>query len=125
LIALPVKEKIDRGTKRRFEVYITDLDSNPQDPNECYVILVKQGSYSYDSPSPRYACKKTGTTGYWGADIRISTSMTLGDWNAEFEWYTPLEGWNGSKFPFTISDARRPYINRDPATIAPNVKVEE
>ena len=122
---LTVKEKIDRGTKRRFEIYITDLSGNPQDPDECYVVLFKEGSYAYDSPSPRYACNKTGDTGYWGADIFISESMTLGDWIAEYEWYTPLEGWNTSKFNFIIQDKRRPWINRDPNTIAPNVKVEE
>lgn len=121
---MPIKEEIKRGTKRWFEVYITDLSGNPQDPDSCYVFFEKQGGYGYDSPSPKYTCSKT-TTGYWGANILISESMTLGDWVANFNWYTPLEGWNSSQFLFTVIEARRPYINRDHRTIAPNTKVIE
>lgn len=119
------KEEVYRGTKRRFEIFITDLDGNAQDPDECYVFFEKQGSYGYDSPSPKYACKKTGTTGFWGADIAISESMTLGDWIANFNWYTPLEDWNSSQFAFVVADKRRPWINRDHRTIAPNKQVIE
>lgn len=120
-----IKEKIDRGTKRRFETYITALDgTTPQDPDECYVTLYKQGMYTYDSPSQRYTCRKTGDVGTWGTDIRLSSSMTLGDWVATFEWVLAGD-WNSSNFLFTIKDIKRPWINRDPDTIAPNVKVVE
>jgi len=122
---LSVKQKIDRGTKRRFEILITDLDGNPQDPDQCYVFFEKQGMYGYDSPSPTYTCSKTGTTGYWGADIAISESMTLGDWVANFNWYTSLGGWNSSQYTFIIVDTRRPWVNRDHRTIAPNTSVVE
>ena len=120
-----VKEKVDRGTKRRFEVDITALDgTTPQDPDECYVTFYKEGMYGYDSPSRRYACHKTGGVGTWGDDIQLSPSMTLGDWVATFEWLL-LGEWNSSNFLFTVQDKRRPWINRDPNTIAPNVRVVE
>ena len=117
-------DEIERGNKRRFEIYITDLDGNPQDPDSCTVQFFKQGMYGYDSPSAKYPCVKTGTTGYWGADVLISRSMTLGDWLAEFDWILNGES-NGANFRFIIKEARRPYINRDPRTIAPNTKVVE
>ena len=119
------KEQIKRGTKRRFEIYITDLAGNAQDPDSCYVFFEKEGSYGYDSPSPRYTCSKTGAVGYWGADIPINNSMTLGDWIANFNWYTAAEGWNSQQINFVIIETRRPYINQDHNTIAPNKKVVE
>lgn len=119
------KEKVERGVRRRFEVYITDLDGNAQDPDACNIYFEKQGMYGYDSPSKTYACSKTGSTGYWGADIWIPESMTLGDWLAHFEWTKTGQAPNGARFEFTVIDKVRPYINRDPRTIAPNVKVIE
>ncbi|GAH84389.1 unnamed protein product, partial [marine sediment metagenome] len=40
-------QKVTRGTLKRFEVYITDLEGNPQDPDMCVVSLIKQGEYGY------------------------------------------------------------------------------
>ena len=117
-------DKVERGVKRRFEVYITDLSGNAQDPDTCTVQFFKQGMYGYDSPSPKYTCANTGGVGYWGADVLISRSMTLGTWLAEFDWDKNGDK-NGANFEFIVKEARRPFINRDPRTIAPNVKVVE
>lgn len=117
-------EKVERGYKRRFEVYITDLDGNAQDPDSCTVQFFKQGMYTYDSPSPKYTCANTGAVGYWGADVFITRSMTLGTWLAEFDWKSNQD-LNGAPFEFIVKESRRPFINRDPRTIAPNVKVVE
>ena len=121
------KEIVYRGENkpRRFEVYITSLDGEtPQDPDSCTVQFFKVGTYGYDSPSPKYTCSKVGTTGYWGADVALSNSMTLGDWLAEYEWVVGGVT-NGAGFEFTVKEARRPYIHKDPNLIAPTVKVEE
>ena len=118
-------EKVERGVRRRFEVYITDLAGNPQDPDSCTVQFFKQGMYTYDSPSPKYTCANTGDVGYWGADVLISRSMTLGNWLAEFDWIKAGQEPNGANFLFIVEESRRPFINRDPRTIAPNVKVVE
>ena len=119
-----MKERVDRGFVRRFEVYITGLNGETQDPDECYCQLFKQGMYTYDSPTKKFTCNKVGDRGYWGADIPLPSSLTLGDWLAKFTWRKESD-WNGSQFLFTVIDQRRPYINRDPDTIAPNTKVVE
>lgn len=113
-------EKVTRGTRKRFEVYITDLAGNAQDPDECEVILVKQGEYSYDSPKGPYACSKVGNTGYWGADVALSSSMTTGNWIAQFSWIT-LGVEDGAQFGFIVEDKIRPFINK--IGIRPNVEV--
>lgn len=114
------KEEIARGTTKLFEVYITDKDGNPQDPDTCYLKFVKGGEYSYDSPRGPFSCSKVGTTGYWGIEVLLSESITLGDWIAHFYWY--VSGVYGAeKFPFIIVDKVRPYLSKSP--IAPNVKV--
>lgn len=114
------KEEVSRGTRKRFEVYITDLADNAQDPDSCIVLLEKSGEYSYDSPRGPYTCSKTGTTGYWGADVNLSDSMTLGDWTAKFTWLIGTV-YDGEDFEFTVIDKRRPFISQRDA--APNVEV--
>lgn len=112
-------QKVTRGTLKRFEVYITDLEGNPQDPDSCVVALIKQGEYGYDSPKGPYACSER-ITGYWYADIPLSDSMTLGNWVAHFDW--EKNGVEDSDyFDFIVIDKIRPYINK--TNIPPNVAV--
>ncbi|GAH74936.1 unnamed protein product, partial [marine sediment metagenome] len=105
-------QKVTRGTLKRFEVYITDLEGNPGDPDKCAVKLIKQGEYSYDSPKGPYTCSEIITdppSGYWYADVALSSSMTLGNWIANFEWEN--EGvWDAAYFDFIVVDMVRPYI---------------
>jgi hypothetical protein len=116
------KQKVNRGTRKRFEVFITDLNGNGQDPDagSCKLTFVKSGEYGYDSPRGPFDCKKTGDTGYWGNDFFMSPSMTIGDWVARYTW-TVAGVPDAEDFEFTIGDADRPYISRTP--LAPNVKV--
>uniref|UniRef100_A0A6M3MBJ7 Uncharacterized protein n=1 Tax=viral metagenome TaxID=1070528 RepID=A0A6M3MBJ7_9ZZZZ len=116
------KQEIARGTRKQFEVYITDTSGSAQDPDSCSVSLVKTGEYSYDSPQGPYTCAKTGETGYWGAVVQLSDSITLGDWVARFTWIVSGVS-NDEDFPFVIIDKVRPYINQYP--LPPNVKVVE
>ena len=114
------KQEVARGTRKQFEVYITDADGNPQDPDSCLLTLIKTGEYAYDSPRGPYTCSKTGTTGYWGAEPWISSSITLGDWVGEFTWW--INGVPDSeKFPFVIVDKVRPYLSKHP--VKTNVEV--
>jgi len=115
-------QKITRGTLKRFEVYITDLEGNAQDPDTCEVTLIKQGEYGYDSPKGPYACSKTGNTGYWGADVYLSESMTLGNWVAHFDWLADSVE-DSAYFDFIVVDKIRPYISRYGPGIRPNVEV--
>ena len=114
-------QKVTRGTLKRFEVYITDLEGNAQDPDPdiCDVKLIKQGEYSYDSPKGPYTCSKR-VTGYWYADVALSSSMTLGNWVANFTWVTKA-GKDAAYFDFIVVDMVRPYINQ--TNIPPNVEV--
>jgi len=112
-------QKVTRGTLKRFEVYITDLEGNAQDPDTCVVKLIKQGEYGYDSPKGPYACSER-ITGYWYADVPLSDSMTLGNWVANFEWEN--EGiWDAAYFDFIVVDMVRPYINQ--TNLPPNVGI--
>jgi len=112
-------QKVTRGTLKRFEVYITDLEGNPQDPDMCVVRLIKQGEYGYDSPKGPYTCSER-TTGYWYADVPLSDSMTLGNWVANFDWEkSGVE--DAAYFDFIVVDKVRPYINRP--RLRPNVEV--
>lgn len=106
-----LKEKAYRGTRRLFEVIITDLDGNPQDPDSCQVIFQKIGEYSYDSPRGPFTCAKTGSTGYWGYHWSIPDSITLGDWVARFEW-SVLDAPGDTEMFFTLRDYIRPYLNQ-------------
>ncbi|KKM84927.1 hypothetical protein LCGC14_1294210 [marine sediment metagenome] len=115
-------DKIYRGTRKRFEVYITDLGGSAQDPDTCEVTLIKEGEYSYDSPKGPYACSKVGNVGYWGADVDLSASMTLGNWTANFDWVAGgVE--DDAFFGFIVEDKVRPFINRRASQIPPNVEV--
>jgi len=112
-------QKVTRGTLKRFEVYITDLEGNPQDPDTCEVALIKQGEYSYDSPKGPYACSERAT-GYWYADVPLSDSMTLGNWVAHFDWEkSGVE--DAAFFDFIVVDMVRPYINQP--RLRPNVEI--
>ena len=112
-------QKVTRGTLKRFEVKITDLEGNPQNPDTCVIKLIKQGEYGYDSPKGPYACSER-TTGYWYADVPLSASMTLGNWVANFTW--EKSGLNDAAyFDFIVVDMVRPYINQ--SNLPPNVKV--
>jgi len=113
-------DEVTRGTRKTFTVYITDLDGNPQDPDSCTVTFVKAGEYGYDSPRGPYTCSKVGTTGYWGADVLLRDTMTLGDWVAVYAWYVSGVK-DGDEFPFIVVDKRRPWINTRPTPV--NVKV--
>jgi len=112
-------QKVTRGTLKRFEVYITDLEGNPQYPDMCVVRLIKQGEYSYDSPKGPYTCSE-GAPGYMYADVALSASMTLGNWVANFTWETS-GGKDAAYFDFIVVDMVRPYINQ--TNIPPNVEV--
>jgi len=110
LIGLPLKEKVYRGTRRLFEVYITDLDGNAQDPDSCTVTFEKTGGYSYDSPRGPFICSKVGTTGYWGYYWDVPQSITLGDWIAKFEWcVSSIPG--DAEMNFIIKDYKRPFMH--------------
>ena len=120
-------DKVYRGTRRRFEVYITDLATppNPQDPDTCVVYLIKQGEYGYDSPKGPYVCENKsppGEMGYWGADIDLSASMTLGNWIADFDWVAGGIA-DGVFFGFIVADKVRPFINKQASTITPNIEI--
>jgi len=118
-------DKVTRGTRKRFEIYITDLGGSAQNPDTCVVYLIKQGEYGYDSPKGPYTCENTsppGEEGYWGADIDLSASMTLGNWIAHFNWTrTGVE--DSGFFGFIVEDKIRPWINKPASTIPPNVEV--
>lgn len=114
-------QKVTRGTLKRFEVYITDLEGNPQDPDTCVVKLIKQGEYGYDSPKGPYTCSER-TTGYWYADVALSASMTLGNWVANFEWEKDRVE-DAAYFDFIVVDMVRPYISKYGPGIRPNVEV--
>ena len=114
-------QKVTRGTLKRFEVYITTLEGTPTPgfPDSCAVTLIKQGEYGYDSPKGPYACSERAA-GYWYADVALSSSMTLGNWVANFEWEN--EGvWDAAYFDFIVVDMVRPYINQ--TNIPPNVGI--
>ena len=85
---MPVKESVIRGSRKRFQTTITDLEGNPQNPDAdtCFVRLEKTGEYNYDSPSQWYLCTTVGGIGVMGADIWLPNSWTLGDWLARFRW---------------------------------------
>lgn len=106
-----MKEKAYRGTRRLFEVYITDLNGNPQDPDSCTVLMEKVGEYSYDSPRGPFTCNKTGSTGYWGYEWSLPESITLGDWVAKFGWSASGNLGDAEMF-FIIMDYKRPYIHK-------------
>ena len=110
MIVLVLKEKAYRGSRRLFEIYITDLDGNAQDPDSCQVTFQKVGEYSYDSPRGPFTCAKTGGTGYWGYHWSIPGSITLGDWVARFEWSVSGDLGDTEMF-FTLKDSIRPYLN--------------
>jgi len=116
-------QKITRGTSKRFEVYITDLWGNPQypDTDTCFVTLIKQGEYGYDSPKGPYACSE-GAPGYMYADVALSDSMTLGNWVAHFNWLRESDE-DAAYFDFIVVDKIRPYISRYGPGIKPNVEV--
>lgn len=113
-------DEVTRGTRKRFEIYITDLAGNAQNPDTCEVTLIKQGEYSYDSPRGSYSCSQTGGTGYWGADLTLSDSMTLGNWIAKFDWKIGSVE-DSAQFEFIVVDKIRPFINRP--NIRPNVQI--
>lgn len=83
-----VKESFIRGSRKQFQTTITDLDGNPQKPDDdtCFVRLEKVGEYNYDSPSQWYPCTNVGGLGVFGADVWLPNSWTLGDWIARFKW---------------------------------------
>lgn len=103
------KEEVQRGSRKRFECYITDLATppNPQNPDSCQVRLEKCGDYAPESPTIWYTCSQTGTDGYWGADVFIPRSWTLGDWIARFRWYiSGVE--DGEVFEFVLIRKDKP-----------------
>lgn len=118
-------QKITRGTRKRFEIYITALDGSAENPaGGCEVTLIKQGEYGYDSPKGPYTCKQTGNRGYWGADVNLSPSMTLGSWVAHFSWIMIVGGSEDSAyFNFIVEDKVRPYISKYVPGIRPNIEV--
>jgi len=112
-----VKESIERGTRKRFQMTITDLGGTPQDPNTgtCFVRLEKVGSYDYGSPTEWYLCSKVGGDGVFGADVWLNNYMTLGDWNTRFKWemgVPPDDYLDDDSFPFTVIRRDKPYDNR-------------
>jgi hypothetical protein len=112
-------QTVTRGTLKRFEVYITDLEGNAQNPDTCRVRLIKQGEYGYDSPKGPYTCSER-TTGYWYADVPLSGSMTLGSWVADFDWEKSGVK-DAAYFNFIVVDMVRPYMNQP--NLPPNVKI--
>ena len=105
-----IKEAIERGTRKRFQVTITDLGGTHQEPDSgtCFVRLEKVGSYDDGSPTIWYLCSKVGGTGVFGADIWLANSMTLGDYVARFKW--EIAGvLDVDSFPFTIIRRDKPY----------------
>ena len=105
-----LKQEAYRGTRRLFQILVTDLNGNPQDPDSMVVIFRKVGEYSYDSPQGPFTCLKTGGTGYWGYWWNIPESITLGDWVADFQWLATPPG-DGQMF-FILKDYQRPYIHK-------------
>lgn len=104
-----LKEEIVRASRKRFECYITGLDGEAQNPNGgCWVRLEKTGDYTYGSPSQWYPCSNTGTTGYWGADVYIDPSWTLGDYIARFRWIHDGEP-DGQTFEYTLVRMDKPF----------------
>ena len=107
-----LKQTAYRGTRRIFEVYITDSQGNAQDPDSCRVTFQEKGAYSYDSPRGPFQCNKTGDTGYWGYTWAIPESITLGDWLAKFEWFINGAPAGDGELHFILKDLIRPYINK-------------
>jgi len=107
-----LKQKVYRGTRRIFEVYITDSDGNPQDPDSCTVTFEKIGEYCYDSPRGPFTCSKTGSTGYWGYEWKVPESITLGDWVGKFEWKIAGNPAGDGEMFFIIQDYGRPFTNK-------------
>jgi len=114
-------QNVTRGTLKRFEVKITDLEGNLQNPDTCEVKLIKQGEYGYDSPKGPYTCDKY-VDGYWYADVALSASMTLGNWVANFTWEKDNVE-DAAYFDFIVIDMVRPYISKYGPGIRPNVEV--
>lgn len=108
-----VKEAFIRGSRKRFQTTITDLSSNPQDPDlgTCFVRLEKVGSYDAGSPTRWYLCASVGATGQFGADIWLQNYLTLGDWIARFKWEIAGE-LDDDSFEFTLIRKDKPYDNR-------------
>ena len=109
---MSVKEEVYRGTRKRFEVFITDLSDTATgvDPDSCEVRFWKQGTSQGDSPRGPYTCSKVGETGEWGADVFLSETMTLGDWVAEFTWKIGRKI-DRAKNIYTVADPVTPYQN--------------
>lgn len=106
------KQEIIRGSRKRFQTTITDLDGNPQDPDAgtCYVRLEKVGGYDYDSPTQWYQCSNVGGTGVYGADVWLPESLTLGDWVARFTW--KINGVDDyDSFEFTLVRKDKPWVH--------------
>lgn len=105
-----VKESVIRGSRKRFQTTITNLNGSAQNPDAgtCWVRLEKVGSYDYGSPTEWYLCSKVGGTGVFGADVWLANSMTLGDWIARFKW--EISGvFDDDSFPFVIIRRDKPY----------------
>jgi hypothetical protein len=102
-----VKERVSRGTRKRFYTTITDLSGIAVDPDYCWVKLIKSGAYGYDE-IPWVVCSKVGDTGVWGADIWLDETWTLGDWVARFKW-TKASVEDSDEFEFTLERKDKPY----------------
>jgi len=102
------KTRVTRGTRKRFDVLITDQDGNPQNPDSCSVMLIKEGMRQDDSPIGPATCANVGDIGEWGASFNLSETMTLGDWVARFTWYVAGIQ-DGEDFEFVVEDLVHPY----------------
>ena len=104
--------EFNRGERRRFQTTIKDLSGNEQNPDTgtCILYLRKQGgeATTYDSPRGPFACSQVGGTGIYGADVWIPTTITLGNWIAEFQWEISGEE-NRGHFVFILIDKQQPY----------------
>ena len=108
------KEAIIRGSRKRFQTTITDLEGNPQDPYVCYVRLEKVGVYTYGSPTVWYECTIVGgDSGVVYADIWLNNSLTLGDWLARFKWSMVEDGdLDYDAFYFTLIRKDKPWVSK-------------
>ena len=104
--------EFNRGERKRFQTTIQDLSGNPQNPDAgtCVVTLKKQGGEVTTDDSPRgpFACSQVGSTGVFGADVWIPSTITLGNWIVEFQWeISGLE--DRGHFVIIIVDKQQPY----------------
>lgn len=106
-----MKDEVQRGSYKSFEVTIRNRAGVLTNPDSCQVRIEKSGSYTPDSQFPWTDCSLL-TLGIWGVDYYIPKYITLGDWVAHFRWTITgqTDEW---KFEFTIIRADKPWDSRE------------